>query len=336
MSTGIQWTDETWNPITGCTRVSPGCENCYAEALSATRLSTSPKYQGVATRTAAGPRWTGRIRLHPEVLDRPVRWTKPRRIFVNSMSDTFHADVPEEFLDALFAAMAVSPEHVFQVLTKRPHRAAEYLASPGRAGSVAAETARGTDYPHDPPWPFVRPDDLAARWPLPNVWIGTSIEDQERADARIPHLLRCPAAVRFLSCEPLLGEVRLRALGDSSFDAEGAPHYDALGGFSYWGNGDYGVDGPSVDWVIVGGESGPEARPMYLDWARRIVEDCRSAGVAVFVKQLGANPVGDARLAGTILDSKGGRPDEWPEDLRVREWPPTTEATAPGELPLTD
>lgn len=210
--TRIEWTDATWNPVTGCTKVSQGCKHCYAERL-AKRLQAmgSARYRnGFA------------VTLHPEVLELPLRWRKPQRIFVNSMGDLFHPAVPDAFLAAVFAVMARAPWHRFQVLTKRPERAAQL-----------ADRL---------PWP-------------PHVWLGTSVESAAVVD-RIQWLTRCPAAVRFLSCEPLLGPV-------APLPLEG------------------------IHWVIVGGESGPRARPMDPDWVRAIRDQCQQARVPFFFKQWG-------------------------------------------------
>ena len=215
----IEWTDKTWNPVTGCTKVSAGCKNCYAE-----RLFPRP-YPGRAFTD---------VRLHPERLRQPFHWRKPRRVFVNSMSDLFHEAGPDEFLDQVFAVMALRPRHVFQCLTKRPERMQRYLNSRAKSVEYWERQAREFGYTFKFQWegevigtcPF----------PLPNVWLGVSVEDQEAADARIPLLLETPAAIRFLSCEPLLGRIDLRL-----------DQYKRL------------------DWVIVGGESGPRARSMDLD-----------------------------------------------------------------------
>ena len=299
--TAIQWTNQTWNPVTGCTRVSTGCDNCYAVGVTA-RLAgipaTADKYGGLVH----NGHFNGRVRCHEQALALPLSWRKPRRVFVNSMSDLFHEDVPQGFIHEVFNVIRNCPQHTFQILTKRPHRAA----------SIAWTCAK---YEAD----FGR---------LPNVWLGTSCEDQATADARIPHLLRCPAAVRFLSCEPLLSDIDLH-------DAFYRPRL---------GPGDT-YDPTPVSWVIVGGESGSDARPCNLAWVRSIVRQCRAAGVAVFVKQLGScatdavNGLAGHRLnvpaeaapliAKRLRDPKGGDPDEWPADLRVREYPetPTQEVT---------
>jgi protein gp37 len=261
-SSQIEWTDATWNPITGCSRVSSGCEHCYAERFSM-RFHRDPasKFHEVVKSTADGPRWTGLIRLHEKALSEPLHWRKPRRIFVCSMSDLFHPDVPFEFIDQVWAVMSFCPQHTFQVLTKRPERMAEYFGRyAGNPAAIAyrwaeesaaflADAKNGHALIHD--------DGAAA-----NVWIGTSIENQAAADERIPHLLRCPAAVRFLSCEPLLGRIDLQlTIGNRQ---------------------------SAINWVIVGGESGAGARPMHPDWVRSIRDQCQAASVPFFFKQFGA------------------------------------------------
>lgn len=343
----IQWTDATWNPIAGCSVVSPGCTNCYAMRQAGTRLKNTFLYRGLTKPSKGGPVWTGELRLNEKALDAPLRWRKPRRIFVNSMSDLFHENVSDEWIDRIFAVMALCPQHIFQVLTKRPERMAEYIAPYERRhavnaasladqGRVAVATQRHGMVP--------------MYWPLPNVWLGTSVEDQKRADERIPVLLETPAAVRFLSVEPMLGPVDLRDCGlghpDCSRHAGGEDLQVALGGGR--------ATVPScLDWIIVGGESGPGARPFDIAWARSIIQQCKTAGVACFVKQLGSQPIGSWHADGTptysgsgsvgsnsllstlsekshpaclggqwrLRDKKGGDPAEWPEDLRVREWP---------------
>jgi protein gp37 len=302
--TGIAWTDATWNPLRGCSRVSEGCRFCYAEGVAARFSGPGLPYEGLARSTPQGPRWTGKIRLVPEVLDQPLRWRRPRRIFVNSMSDLFHEDVPFAFIDRVFAVMALSYWHTFQVLTKRPARLREYLSHTHGPGNVLARVlhhAREIEKPRG----YVHPDSLG--WPYRNVWLGVSVEDQRAADERIPELLAAPAAVRFLSCEPLLGPVSLWAFlkgqaRDESLAALGSPPM------------------PGLDWVIVGGESGRGARLMDEAWARELVAQCRAASVPVFVKQLGSVWARESKHW-PHGDSKGGDPEEWPEDLRVREMP---------------
>lgn len=327
-STGISWTDSTWSPVVGCSRVSEGCRNCYSERLVATRLRHTAKYSGLAQMTQAGPRWTNVVRCVEGALLEPLGWRKPRRIFVNSMSDTFHKDVPFEFLDRMFAVMALCPQHTFQVLTKRPERAAEYFADQTTELQVwwrARARARltwpgrpepGSDHGRSHLLPGMAPTTTlyaSEVWPLPNVWIGTSCEHQAAADERIPHLLNIPAAVRFLSCEPLLGplrlplaRVRLKTFVHSDLPLGMGPMKVVEAGEHYATTNRYGAlsidtpDGPlgirpdeferlpnEIHWVIGGGESGPNARPMYPDWARSLRDQCAGAGVPFHFKQWG-------------------------------------------------
>lgn len=345
--TAIEWTDETWNPVTGCTKVSAGCKNCYAE--------------GVADRFWGERKFTD-VRTHPDRLYAPMSWRKPRRVFVNSMSDLFHEDVPFHFIDDVFGVMLQAKQHTFQVLTKRPERMLEW------AGSANA-----------------RHDDilggLDGKNPIPNLWLGVSAEDQATFDKRVPLLLKTPAAVRFVSMEPLLAAVDVSShvgertrrhlqasvsgmLRNKSFDHllddDGRPltPLDAqirlesmlaagvkvipvslnCDGFSDQ-TGCPGHRMPSIDWVIVGGESG-RARPCDVAWIRSIVEQCKAARVPCFVKQLGScvqiadsplrewpsarlisGPGGGMGRCIGLDDRKGGDPSEWPEDLRVREFP---------------
>lgn len=223
--TGIEWTDATWNPVTGCDRTSPGCDNCYALTL-AKRLKAmgAPNYQNDGDPRTSGPGFG--VTCHPHMLGQPLRWKKPRRIFVNSMSDLFHPAVPESFVMKVFNVMWKCPQHTFQVLTKRPQRMAPMLQ---KWGDII-RSSQGTTSPS--PWP----------WPLPNVWLGTSIES-DRYAFRADHLRATPAAVRFISAEPLLGPL---------------PSLNLAG----------------IDWLIVGGESGPGARPMHPDWVRDLRDRC--------------------------------------------------------------
>lgn len=249
--TGIEWTDATWNPVTGCTRVSEGCRHCYAARLTAGRLAHQPRYKGLAFRTKGPAIWANQVRLHEGLLEQPLRWRKPRMVFVCSMSDLFHPKVPFAFIDGVFTIMAVALRHTFQILTKRPERMAEYLASSGEAPE--------------------------------NVWLGTSVEDQAAADERIPHLLRCPAEVRFLSAEPLLGPIDLR-LEDCWIPED---HYEL------W---------ERLHWVIAGGETGPGARPVDPDWLRSIRDQCRATDVSFFLKQLGPDKKAGRALDGELWD----------------------------------
>lgn len=318
--TSIEWTDSTWNPVRGCTRVSPGCQKCYAERVAARFSGPGLAYEGLARRAANGEaRWTGKVELVEKHLLDPLSWRKPRKIFVNSMSDLFHEDVPEDWIDTIFAVMALAPRHTFQILTKRPERMQKYLSGPQLRQHVAAACPRG--------WSLSYEGRILADWPLPNVWLGVSVEDQKRADERIPLLLETPAAVRFLSVEPLLEEVSFRW-------AKWEPLWNQPGGNP---KGTKHLDGlRRLDWVIVGGESGPGARPCNVKWIRSIVEQCRKADVACFVKQLGAHYVDEENGVGGVLanpdlqlvppirklrNRKGGDIEEFPEMLRVREFP---------------
>lgn len=256
--TGIEWTDRTWNPITGCSEVSPGCANCYAARLTATRLSTHEDYKGLAVIDDGQARFTGELRFHADRLEEPLHWRKPSRVFVNSMSDLFHDGVLEDWLFSVFGVMALTQRHAFQVLTKRPEKMHSFLSDvEGAAGFVYRAFSRiGA-------WPTC---DMAHEWPLPNVWLGVSTENQNFAHERIPWLLDTPAAVRFISAEPLLGPIRL---------------------------GIYVYKNPNeqrelLDWVIAGGESGPNARPMHPEWALSLRDQCVADGVPFFFKQWGS------------------------------------------------
>lgn len=268
-TTEIAWTDATWNPVRGCSRVSPGCENCYAEKVAARFSGPGQPYHGLAVMGPHGARWTREVRLVPEHLEDPLRWRRPRRIFVNSMSDLFHESLAEHDIDLVFDVMEkpLAQDHVFQILTKRADRMRSYVTKRAR--------------------PVVR-----------NVWLGVSVEDQERAEERIPDLLQTPAAVRFVSYEPALGAVEFA-----------------------WPWLRYRESGLTpLDWIIVGGESGPDARPFDLRWARDVAQQCRETTTACFIKQLGANPMDRGRRL-HFADRKGADPDEWPDDLRVRQFP---------------
>lgn len=293
-NTHIEWTDATWNPITGCSVTSPGCTNCYAMKLAGTRLAHHPSRAGLTQDTKAGPVWTGEVRLNEDWLTQPLKWKRPRRIFVCAHGDLFHENVPDEWIDRVFAVMALAPQHTFQVLTKRADRMRAYCQSRNSGGTSAIVAANALDNAN---W---LSRELAVKsepqfqniWPLPNVWLGVSVEDQTRADERIRKLAHwrdgTPAAVRFLSCEPLLGPVIICAhcarghhpIMDSRKDPR-SKYHAGVGGF-----GDpCGFNG--LDWIIVGGESGHGARPMHPDWARSLRDQCQSAGVSFFFKQWG-------------------------------------------------
>ena len=282
--TAIEWATKVWNPVVGCTHVSEGCDHCYAARLASGRLRNTDAYRGLAE----DGRFNGTVRLLPERLEDPLHWRKPARVFVNSMSDLFHDDVPDEFIARVFAVMYLARWHVFQVLTKRPGRMASWVRRVQRC-----EHGYWTHDGTNPAGAYEGTGIIVAgeTWPLPNVWLGTSVENQHWADVRIPKLLETPAAVRFLSCEPLLGPVDLTAwlsLVETVDVSESQEVFDAHGNrvvvpsrfAQRWERPE-----PRLDWVIVGGESGPDARPMDIDWLRSIVEQCAAAGVPVFVKQ---------------------------------------------------
>lgn len=322
----IEWTEKTWNPIGGCSVVSPGCGNCYAMRIAG-RLGANPAtphYKGLTFPSKAGPVWNGKIAVAPKATwTAPLRRRKPTTWFVNSMGDLFHENVPDDWIDRVFAVMALGGQrdelnHTFQVLTKRPERARVYLSDREKRIRRINHLACHADgmpwcswrYEHERAGvnvyldPLRRLPSITPRWPLPNVWLGVSAEDQARAEERIPLLLDTPAAVRFVSCEPLLGPLDLRYLTlvprvPGSLRA--GIHIDALAGkyvesgLAY--TGEWDIDGPpppetdrrSLDWVICGGESGPGARPMHPDWARSLRDQCRWAGgVPFFFKQWGA------------------------------------------------
>ncbi|MDX0057916.1 DUF5131 family protein [Sinorhizobium meliloti] len=307
--TKIEWTDATWNPITGCAVVSPGCTNCYAMKLAGTRLKNHPSRKDLTKDTKAGPVWTGEMRFNRKWLDQPLRWTKPRMIFVCAHGDLFAEGVDEVWIDHVFAVMALAPQHTFQVLTKRPERMREYmLGMLSRRQFISGYGALvwGGDRPD---LVYETVDDAIAK-PLPNVWLGVSVEDQKRADERIPILLDTPAAVRWISAEPLLGHVDLRNL--RRYNPKGAPWIDGLRGLVTRGsylarspdeccfNTSVTIPGelPALNWVVAGGESGPGARPMHPDWARSLRDQCGAAGVPFLFKQWGAWLAGDVYAVG--------------------------------------
>ncbi len=487
----IEWTEKTWNPIVGCSIVSPGCTNCYAMKQAARIEKMNPglaHYRGLTQPSKAGPVWTGKIALSERALLEPLRRRTPTTWFVNSMGDLFHEDVPDEWIDRVFAVMALCPQHTFQILTKRSRRMREYCSNSRRGYQIArhvVDFAITKTVRIDEHWPVVSegdidtPDDIRLReWPLPNVWLGVSAEDQRRADERVPDLLATPAAVRFVSCEPLLSAVDLsKWMHDGRRESiSGAGRFRAVQGrgrqdlaaremdrrrgcfrtdlhakdpsgekFSALGqllardvqgwigsqegertsdhlddrepSPDSGRDGSepfgreqaeqrsvefgdrhasaertalthapfaeeegparreefirssdgrtgdgnpstvegesddatrnrgnvrrqaiddfsdrctqelgasSLDWIIVGGESGPNARPMQVPWARSIVQQCKASGVACFVKQLGADPIWEDGAFLNLAHRKGADMAEWPDDLRVREVPDAT------------
>jgi protein gp37 len=288
----IEWTDATWSPVTGCTKVSDGCKHCYAESLWP-RFGKLPDY--------AGRKFTD-VRYHYDRLDQPFHWKKPRRIFVNSMSDLFHPDVPDEFISRVFDVIQSLEQHTFQILTKRPKRMYDFMLS-----ETKGRESLHRDYPH-----------LKMPWPFPNVWLGVSVENQETSDERIPLLLQTPAAVRFVSCEPLLGPVDFEYFVSYGFRGDGISQIERVSPLE----GKHFVatspsekfikledEIPRIDWVIIGCESGPKRRLMEHDWALNIVKGCQDADVPVFVKQLEVN----GELVKDIA--------HLPASLQVREYP---------------
>lgn len=294
--TSIEWTDYSWPVINGCRRKSAGCVNCYAERLASTRLRHTERYKGLATYSEHGPRWTGESRLDRIELAKPLSWKSPRRIFVCDMGDLFYEGNSFEQIAAVYGVIAACPHHTFQILTKRAERMVEFYEWCEK---------RGTDglsmFPDDPSdWRIRQMLNVAVRrnganmskhqnhggpWPLPNLHLGVSVENQDATD-RIEKLLRCPAAVRWVSAEPLLGSIDLTDV--TSWSDTGREQWDTLRR-EY--DDELGRDGPRLDWVVVGGESGPDARPMHPDWARSLRDQCRSAGVPFFFKQMsGPNP----------------------------------------------
>jgi protein gp37 len=383
-TSNIEWTDKTWNPIRGCSRVSPGCERCYAERQAARFAGFygdggAGPYAGlikvhvksrVLKREFANngevslrkvetrePRWTGEMRFVPKVLGEPLSWKKPAKVFVNSMSDLFHEKLSNEEIAAVFGVMAAAKRHTFQVLTKRPKRMVEWFdwvaktfngryEGPALASHAASHfEGLGDSATGNLLWRAA--NEAAGRsWPLPNVHIGVSVEDQKRADERIPLLLKVPAALRFLSVEPMLEEIQLWKLTTGWIEPGFTTPREVYPLAGTMAIPDCDIDCEKIDWVIVGGESGPGSRHCNIDWIRSIVRQCKEEKTPVFVKQLGATPVFNScsRCSGSPLrpnratagcaacigrplsalklnDRKGSDMAEWPEDLRVREMP---------------
>lgn len=281
MSTRIEWATHTWNPLVGCARVSPGCDHCYAATFTRRKLT--------AAHAEASP-WDGRIVLRPETLDEPLSWKKPRRMFVGSMTDLFHHDVPLRFILDLWSTMARCPQHTFMILTKRPSRMRRIVDKLCWSEQDFAYIDGHPDVDDE------IPDDAWGEEPLPNVWLGVSVENQRYADMRIPKLLDTPAAVRFVSAEPLLGPVDL-----SRYVAGEEPIYDLHMGETFTVR----PEGPRLDWVITGGETGAGSRPSHPAWFRAIRDLCADAEVPYFHKQNGdwaAGPTGTHRISwdGTV------------------------------------
>ena len=313
--TSISWTDKTWNPIRGCSRVSEGCRNCYAERQGNRFRGPGQAFEGLVV-WQAGPRWTGEVRFVAEHLADPLRWRKPQRVFVNSMSDLFHERLTNEQIAAVFGVMAAAPQHTFQVLTKRAKRMREWFEwmsiEAGRSRDAAVvhyEDTRDMEVRLCVAWLDTHHVDRGhvtyPTWPLPNVWLGVSVENQDAADERIPELLRTPAAVRFLSCEPLLGPTNLRHLDD---DAKGGQwcQVDALTGEQTDMGRPCPPVGQRIAWVIAGCESGPGARPCDVAWLRSLRDQCAAAGVPYFLKQATYYSEPEA-TTGTVCFGSGSR-----------------------------
>lgn len=293
----IEWCGPTWNPLKGCSLKSPGCENCYA--MSIAHRFSGPKFwaHGLTRvmerkdhktgKTLRLPVWSGVVNPVPRKLDEPLRWRKGQTVFVNSMSDLFHEEIPLQYIAAVFGVMGSAPRHTFQVLTKRAERLPEFFDWADSEHLAEARCVNAARVELEGVGGKTSALETADAWPLSNVWLGVSIEDAKRKD-RIDHLRKAPAAIRFLSCEPLLED-----LGE--------------------------LDLTGIHWVIIGGESGRgnRVRPMKLTWVRNIIGQCRAQGVAVFVKQLG-RVWSDESLS---KDYKGGNMKDWPRDLRIREFP---------------
>lgn len=320
--TGIQWTDATWNPIRGCSRVSEGCRRCYAEKVAARFSGPGQPYEGLADRSRAGSKWTGKVVLVPHMLRQPAAWRRPRRIFVNSMSDLFHEALGFGDVMRVWDAMWRSPHHVYQVLTKRADRMAEFAErwADAEEADYTPKLARGPaevraahtcgramlfadmlDAMGDPPpgcaYPTYDWMEGMCRWPLhtPHIWLGFSAERQAEFDTRWADMRRVAALgwTVFVSAEPLLGAITL------------PPDFLALG---------------ERAWLIVGGESGHGARPMRREWAEGLLRQCEAAGVPAFFKQVGSNR-GEWSGWPAEITGKGDNPAEWPDELRVQDFP---------------
>lgn len=352
--TQIQWADKSWNPTVGCSKVSEGCRNCYAmkqakrNVLCARGQDRRSVYEDVVEFDDAGdplPRWNRTASFLPGRLEDPVRRKKPTRWFVDSMSDLFHKGITFEQIAAIFGVMAQTPRHTYQVLTKRPQRASDFFQWVKNELYASYKPVDLLEH-----FLFCASTDLDREqfrqdatdvWPLPNVWLGVSAENQQAADERVPRLLDCPAAIRFVSAEPLLGPIDFRRIDDpldmGVRDVLRGVVSSRVGGLDRLKRG-YS----SLDWIIAGGESGAAARDCDVGWVTDIVRQCKEAGVSVFVKQLGDYPVDnqwtDVDLEGIEYDEqwptdidyrrqihleapKGKDPSEWPEELQIRQFP---------------
>jgi len=282
----IDWTEASWNIVTGCTKVSPGCANCYAARNASTRLKHTAMYKDLAV----DGEWTGEVRFNHDKLPDPTRWGKPRKIFVASTGDLFHPKVKDSWLDLIFLNIAATKKHIFQVLTKRPERMLEYMTS--------FETKRIVSQAERP-------------WPLPNLWLGITAENQKTYDERIKFLKKTPAAIRFISMEPLLSGIKLYRENPSCKEFRETAGIDAHKHIPMTDRPlDSLVFSKDIHWVIVGGESGHKARPMDIQWARDIKDQCKEASIPFFFKQLSQAD-----------NSQFKDFDNFPEDLKIREYP---------------
>lgn len=296
--TRIPWADETWNPMTGCTPVSEACQNCYAERMARRiyRMAGIGQHPEMAEEAArcdlAGKAAVAPAKFpcpsgfyptfYPHRLDEPLHWRKPRRIFVCSMSDLFHEAFSDSDIAAVFSIMDHCPQHTFMVLTKRPERMKRWFDSMAEHSTLGFCYGAAARYTSE----LYGRDNHAETWPLPNLWLGVTVENQQRADERIPILLDTPAAVRFVSIEPMLGQVDLTDIEMLSTPTM-RESIDALSDDEGWVKGE---NAEFLDWVIVGGENGPGARPMQPEWALGVWRQCKAAGVSFFFKSMGSAP----------------------------------------------
>ena len=353
-NTHIEWADATLNYVNGCSLASPGCTNCYAMRLAGTRLKHHPSREGLTVDTKAGPVWTGEVRCHELALIQALKWKRPRRIFWNAHGDLFHDNVSDAWIDRLFAVCALTPQHTHMILTKQAGRMREYMTAietrPEQFGAALAEVVMSGGMSREHGLDAIE----AMAWPLPNVWLGVSVEDQIRADERIPDLLATPAAVRFLSCEPLLGPIDLLKWFDpTGACCGGEPEYrcDNCPSDASWRYSIAAEDGtwafdPTIDWVIVGGESGPRARPMHPDWPRELRDQCLGNEVPFHFKQWGewspceavANANGGVDLVPPVSFRAVHRWRRWEGDTtrNAREDESAGEFLAPGILAIPD
>ena len=284
MPSKIEWTNETWNPVIGCSKISEGCENCYAEkmAFRLAHMEWSNDYRKLNYCNVICPdtkKWTGKTQFVKEAITKPLEWKKPRKIFVCSMGDLFHETISFESIDMLMAIITCSPQHTFQILTKRPERMLEYFTQDKRKlieGWEDASYEIGISDKNGEPdgaacYIYNRSQD---EWPLKNIWLGVTCENQQRTNERLPVLLKIPAAKKFISCEPLLGDIDFYKFSSSLPSDKNHPWRNEAILFG-------------IDWLIVGGETGTNASPMHPDWARNLKYQCIPAKVPFFFKGWG-------------------------------------------------